>query len=297
MRSRKRARLLHRLGWLLILLAACRPALPSPSPSPTLIATALPTPTPHPTPTPLPPVPIAIRWPARVSALEDIVLRVDLPGLAERDPKARVWAQVSDPLYRLWWMSNLEPAEGGTYLAVKPLHLPLKPPPGEWRLRVSLLTTAPVSGERTLRFTPEPVPLRDLSTEVRPGIEIQIPRAFAATWAGGDDVSGGRVWTGAGGEVGLWWIPGPAEPLSEDTARMLVEVTLGEGAEVLAAEPVEWAGLPGFRFQERWPQGPGEALVVQGKDHWLVLLRVRALNGEQIPPLLEEIRAGFRVGQ
>jgi len=80
---------------------------------------------------------------------------------------------------------------------------------------------------------------------------------------------------------------------------VLVEATLpaSDGVELLGVEPVEWAGLPAFRFVERWPEGSAEALVVQGPDRWLYLLRVRGLRGETIPPLLWDIQASFRLEQ
>jgi hypothetical protein len=38
-------------------------------------------------------------------------------------------------------------------------------------------------------------------------------------------------------------------------------------------------------------------LILQGDDHWLYILRIRALDGSAIPPLLWDIQAGFRVGE
>lgn len=245
----------------------------------------------------MPPVPLTIHWPASVSALEDITLRVDLPGLAERDPEAEVAAELVDPLYQVWWRSDLEPAEEGHYSASSSIHLPLDPPPGDWRLTVFISTTVPVNGGRTILFRSASVPLRNLRRQVRPGVVLHVPRTFTAMRYEGDEVAGMRVWVDAGGEVTLGWIPGPTEPLTQDTARMVAEATYpadGE-VEVLEVEPVEWGGLPGFRFVERWSEGPAEALVVQGSDLWLYVLRVRTLSGESILPLLRDIQASFRV--
>lgn len=266
-------------------------------PSPTLPPIPTSTPHPTPTPTPLPPVPLTIYWPATASALEEVTLQVDLPGLAERDPAARVRARVTDPRHQVWWESDMDPAGERTYTAPIPLHLPLEPPEGEWRLTVFIYTAVAVNGGRTIVFRPAPVPRRDLSGQVREGITLHVPQPFAAVKAEGDEIAGGRAWIGSGGEVGLWWTPGPAEPLVQDTAQVLVEAThpTSGPAEVVEIEPVEWNGLPAFRFSERWPEGPAEALVVQGPDRWLYLLRVRALDGEVIPPLLMDILATLRL--
>lgn len=282
---------------LLLLLAACTtPALPSTPPPP---PTDTPLPTATPTPTPIPPVPLTIRWPAHVSPLQDFLLEVEAPGLEERDPSAHLTAQVFDPSGRLWWTSDLYSKGDGTYATRQAVHLPLQPEPGEWTFRLAVVSTAPVTGTRTIRFVPEPVRLRDLRMEVREGIALPVPRAFVTLHAEGDDVAGARVWRGDYGEVGLWWAPGPVKPLNGDTARMLLEATWSEEVEVevTGVEPVEWQGLPGFRFSERWPQGPAEVLVLQGDDYWLYVLRIRATDGPLIPPLLWDIQAGFRVGE
>lgn len=279
--------------WLLVvlILAACYGSTPSPTPLPL----ATPTPTQEPTPIALAPIPLVIRWPLRVWALEEVLLRVDLPGLAQADPTARVWARITDPDYRLWWESDLQPSPEGAYIATQPLHLPLEPPSGEWRLHVFVHSRLRVRGERTLHFYPEPVPTHNLSGQVPELATLSLPRAFAVTRVEGDLVAGGREWARAGQEVGLWWTPGPAEPLTQDTAQMMVEATYpAEGTvEVLGIEPTQWRGMTAYRFIERWPQGRAEALVVQGADHWLYLLRVRSLNGDTLPPLLRDIQATF----
>lgn len=282
---------------LALILVACGGPTPSPAPTALLSPTPTAAPLPTPTPTPLPPVALTIRLPATISALEDVPIRVELPGLAERDPEARVRVWVSDPLHYLRLETDLQPAEGGAYVSPVLLHLPLESPPGEWRLRVFVLTDVPVSGDPLRRFQPRPVPLWDLRGHARAGIGLAIPRSFALRLAEGDATAGSQVWAGAGGEVGLWWAPGPAEPLSADTALMLLEATYPAEAtvEVSAAAPLVWRGLSGFRFDERWPEGPGESWVLQGPDRWLYVLRVRALEGEAIPTLLREIQATFRV--
>lgn len=192
-------------------------------------------------------------------------------------------------------MASLESDGEGGYIAPEPLHLPLVSPPGEWELRVAFQTTATITGERMIRFQPEPVPLRDLAG-VREGVYLPIPQSFSAVRAEGDQLAGWRTWIGAGGEVSLGWTPGPAEPLSQDTALMLVEAARSSGGtvELKSVESLRWAGLPAFRFVEQWSEGLAETVVVQGSDRWLYLLRIRMLNGEPIPPLLREIADAFR---
>jgi hypothetical protein len=77
----------------------------------------------------------------------------------------------------------------------------------------------------------------------------------------------------------------------------MVEATFPEsgGVEVVGVETAEWSGLTGYRFEERWPEGPAETLVLQGPDLWLYLLRVRSLAGPDISPLLRDIQASFTV--
>jgi len=111
----------------------------------------------------------------------------------------------------------------------------------------------------------------------------------------GDQISGVRVWSMLDGEVGLWWLPGPAEPLSLDTASVMLAASHPEDAnvEILSLQTLEWGDLSGFRFVEDWFEGPAEALLVQGPDRWLYLVRVRALDDGEISPLLRDIQASF----
>jgi len=290
----------HRLSpWLLacaaltaLVCAGCATAPPSPTlpPAPTA------TPRPTPTPTPIPPIPLTLHFPAAVSALEGVPIAADLPGLAQRDPGARVWVRVSDPRHHQYWSSDLLRGEGDTYTAPTLLYLPLFPQPGDWWLTVFVQTRETIRGERVLTFQPLSLPLRDLSGKVRSGVSLAIPQAFGEVQQSGDEVAGGRVWSRDEETVELWWAPGPAKPLHLDTASMFLEATLppNTAVERLAVEPVEWNTARGFRFSERWPQGVAEALVVQGNDRWLYLLRLRAA-GEGLSPLLRQIQATFRI--
>jgi hypothetical protein len=77
----------------------------------------------------------------------------------------------------------------------------------------------------------------------------------------------------------------------------MVEATFPEegGVEVLGIEPTEWRGLAGYRFDERWSDGPAEVLVLQSPDQWLYLLRVRSRGGLEISHLLRDIQTSFTV--
>ncbi len=289
----------------ILLLAACSvppPPAPTATPAPTVPPTATPLPTPTPTPTPLPPVPLTITWPPSVAALDEVTIRVELPGLLERDPDARVQAWVVNPDVTQRWEFSMQPLGDGIFVAEEPLQLPLQSPPGDWLLRIFVFTDAAVSGDSMLRFRPEPIPLWELEGLVRPGVTLVLPQFFAGQQTVGDEVSGGWLWSDGDGQLSLWWVPGPAEPLTEDTAQMLAEASRPEQMTATAVpvtvegvQSLEWNGLPAVAFAERWPEGPAQALVVQGTDRWLYLLRIRALAGDEISPMLHEIQATFRV--
>jgi hypothetical protein len=231
--------------------------------------------------------------------LEPFDVAVELPGLADRDPNARVWARVVDPQGQVHWEADLQRADGPLYRGPEPVRLPLLPPEGDWWLIIFIRSQTEVSGSRSLSFRPDPVPMHEFRDPIRSTIELQVPQAFVLRDWMGDAVSGGWMWDGGGGRVELWWLPGPAEALTEDTARMVVDATLPEAStvEIAQVEAVEWGDQPGFRFGEEWTDGPGDALVVQGPDRWLYLVRVRAFDGADISPLLREIQATFRVSE
>ncbi|MBN1177585.1 MAG: hypothetical protein JXD18_00100 [Anaerolineae bacterium] len=283
---------------LVLLLTGCgaQEALPTPTPLPGATATTTPPPSPTPTPTPLPPVPLTIHWPTLVTALEDARVSVDLPGLPARDPDAGLWVWVTDPQQHLVWTSYLEPEGEGTFVSSESFHLPMDAPAGEWHLNLRITSHVPVSGERSLAFRTESLPVWDLTGQVPAGVRLTVPQALALVQQEGDAVSGSRVWTYGDAAVELWWLPGPAEELTWDLALVALEATFppGEAGSVAVSNAVatDWPWGAGFLVTESWPVGAAETQVVQAADHWLVLFRVRTASGS-VPPLFEEILASF----
>jgi hypothetical protein len=131
---------------------------------------------------------------------------------------------------------------------------------------------------------------------------LRVPRDFREVVAQGDVLAGGHVWRYEEGEVGLWWAPGPVKPLSLDNAVVMLEATHDpeQPPQVLGVEEMEWQGGTAFLFREEWPSDPpgagghpAEALVVQGPDYHLYVLRVRALEGQAIPALMRLVGETF----
>lgn len=290
----------------LLLLTACNPASPPPTPAFTYVPTftPMPDPTPAPTPTitPIPPLVLSIHWPATVSALRPTRVEVELappPGIAV---SAKVHASVKDPDLRLYQDFDLIPQDGNLYVSEDLLRLPLEPPPGDWRLVIDVESELEVEGKRSKFFQPAPVLYRDLTGLLPPVAGLHVPQDFVEVQVQGDLTAGGRVWryedeATPHGEVALWWAPGPHKFLSLNTAVVMLEATYGaDMPTVTATEETEFQGQTAFRFHEMWPDpegGPAEALVVQGPDYWLYVLRVRALGGSDIPKLMREVGETF----
>ena len=288
----------------LVLLAACAPATPAPTSTPTPVLTPSPTPIPSPTPTatPIPPLSLTIRWPEQVSALEPVPIEVELVPPPGVDATATARASVLDPAGNPYSRFVLTPQEGNLYAADEPLELPLQPLEGDWRLLVSVVSELEVEGEQELVFRPAPILYRDLTDELPAGVSLRVPQDLVQALAQGDQWAGGRVWRHGGGELALWWAPGPVEPLLLNNAVVMLETTHDPDAppRVLDLEETQWQGQTAFLFQEEWPAGqsgagggPAKAVVVQGPDYWLYVLRVRALGGEAIPLLLRQVWETF----
>jgi hypothetical protein len=278
-----------------------------PTPSRTPIPSATSTATSIPTPTPIPALQLRLHRPAQVSALEPVSVAMELrtpPGVSA-DPV--VHASVVDPEGFPYWTSELAPSGEGLYVASQPLRFPLEPMAGDWQLQVSVQSTLPVEGRRSLTFRPDPIPYRDLIGIPASGATMRVPRAFGEVSVVGDSVAGGRVWRYRDGEIALWWAPGPAEPLLLNNAIVMLETThdpllMGGQAppRLIDTQETILEGRPAFIFYEDWPGldggtegGPGEALVVQGPEDWLYVVRARALGSDAIPSLLHQVWKTF----
>jgi hypothetical protein len=193
---------------------------------------------------------------------------------------------------------DLVPLGRNRYATEEPIQFPLEPPEGQWRLFVIVRSPLEVTGERSLVFLPEPIAFRDLVNVLPPGVSVRVPLSFWEVVTEGDQWAGARVWRYGDGEMGLWWAPGPAEPLSFNIALVMLEATHNpdEPPDVLGVEETEWQGQTAFRFLEDWSGvdgGPAETIVMQGPDRWLYVLRIRAIGGGSIPQLLRQVRETF----
>jgi hypothetical protein len=250
-----------------------------------------------PTITPIPPLVVTLRWPDQVSALQPVPIEVELAVPPGVDASPTIRAVIFDPKMKRYLDVALSPREGSLYAAAEPLQLPLEPIEGDWWLAIDVGADLPVLGRRTLPFQPTPIRFREMADILPPGIDLLVPEDFMEMAVQGDQVAGGRVWRYGGGEVSVWWAPGPTKPLRYSNAVSMVEATYGTDAPaVSSSEELEWQGRTAFLFHEEWPGeggGPGKTLVVQGADFWLYAVRVRATGGETIPQLLEQVWETF----
>jgi len=289
------------IGAMLLALAGCAPATPLPTftpiPAPTLPPSPTPLPSPTLTATPIPPLVMTLLWPQAVSALEPVVVEVALASPPGIETAATIAIQVFDPEGVPYRAFDLSRREGDRYASDESLDLPLLPLDGEWLLAVDVQSELPVEGQRWLAFPVTPIRFRDLSNVLPAGVDVRVPEAFEEAVALGDQVAGARVWRHGGGEVSLWWAPGPAEPLLLNNALVMLETTHGAVPPAVGdAEEIVWQDQAAFLFRETWPGadgGPGEALVVQGPDLWLYVLRVRAMGSEAIPALMRQVWETF----
>ena len=147
-------------------------------------------------------------------------------------------------------------------------------------------------------FQPTPIRFRDLSRHLPAGVALHVPERFREAIVQGDPVAGGHVWRYEGGEVALWWVPGPSEPLLLNTAIVMLETTHDseEPPTVSEGEEILWQERPGFFFTETWldeDDVPAQAWVLQGPDYWLYVLRVRPTSDEMTASLLQQVAETF----
>ena len=283
-----------------LLLTACTStasptAIPEVAPTPTPAPTWTPAPTP--TATPIPPLQLTILWPAQVSALEPIPIEVEIVSPPGIEPPQSVRAIIFDPEMRHYDEFLLPPREGNLYAADAMLQLPLEPALGDWWIVVDVESDLNVRGEQVRAFQPLPTQFRQMAGVFPAGVEMRVPEGFVEMTSQGNQMAGGRVWRHSGGEVSVWWAPGPTKPLLHNNAAAMADATYGaDSPTVLSTEEIAWQGQTGFLFREDWPGeggGPGKTLVVQGPDYWLYAVRVRATGGEVIPSLLDQVWETF----
>ncbi|MCX7680508.1 MAG: hypothetical protein N2508_00830 [Anaerolineae bacterium] len=308
------------------LLISCMPEAPSFTPTPTSSPSPVPTPTPSPTPlptptpTPIPRLELRVAWPKEVSPLRPVPLEAVLvppPGVEVSATVRAILLAPSVPpepaappevshwwRYGWWegmsWEFELQALEGYRYVAEKPFQPPLDGPAGTWWLVIDVHASLPVLGERARPFYFRPLLFRDLTDLLPRGVELRIPADFVEVRAQGDQWAGERVWRYGKGEIGLWWAPGPAERFQFHNALMMLEATHPQVSppRVLDWEEIEWNGQAAYRVREHWPGkggGQAEALVTSGPDYRLLVLRIRATDGGEIPPLFYQIAETFTV--
>jgi hypothetical protein len=270
-----------------------------------------------PTPTPeLVTALLHVQWPAStVPILPSQPIEVALvapPGVAIT---ASVLSSVLDPTgerYGLFALRPLSHTNPPRYVSETPLQFPLHPLDGEWRLAVAIQANVRVTGDLVHPFNVRPPALCVLTDTLHAGVNLSVPRAFEVVVARGTPWAGARVWRYQGGEVALWWAPGPLEPLLASNALVMLETTYTRGVypEIQRVsdnasedsdppdETVLWpGGTPDFTptaflFHETWPGpegGPAEVYVIQGPDHWLYVLRMRAVGQDTIPSLIRQV--------
>jgi hypothetical protein len=215
-------------------------------------------------------------------------------------------AVVRHPRAGLVYSAPLVPRESYLFVAEQQLRLPLDPPPGTYRLIVLVDSNVDAVGDRVLFFNPAPIPFHDLApgspSGVHEGVRLAVPLEYPTYAASGGAWAGRRVWRFAVGEVSLWWAPGPTEALLLDNATAMLETTHDpmEPPQVTGVEQIEWEGQRAFLFSESWhgpDGGPSEAMVVQGPDFWLYVLRIRGRGGAPIPLILYQVRDTFSFGR
>jgi len=257
-----------------------------------------------------------VHWPqSTVPILPPQPIEIALIAPPEVAITASVLSSVLDPTgerYGLFALQPLSHTNPPRYVSETPLAFPLQPLDGEWRLAVAIQANVRVTGDHVHSFRVTSPALCVLTDTLHAGVNLSVPRAFEVVVARGTPWAGGRAWRYQGGEVALWWAPGPLEPLLASNALVMLETTHPQGVhpEIQRVssninedsdpsdEAVLWPGSTpdftptAFLFHETWPGsegGPAEAYVIQGPDHWLYVLRMRAVGQDTIPSLIRQV--------
>lgn len=280
------------------------PHIVTPTPEPTATPSPVPTwtPTPVPTATPIPPAKLVVDWPTTLSPLTPIPVEVALIPPPYIEAHAQISATVMDPEAEVYATFELTAQDDHRYRSADLLQLPLEPLPGYWWLIVHVESQLPVVGQPALFFEATPPTYRDLTDVLPEAVTLNIPQAFQDVVMQGDTWAGGRIWAHGEGEIGLWWAPGPTEPLLLNNAIAMLEATYAADDRretwPSISEVVEttWQDRPAFQFPEVWPGpdgGEGQAWVIQDNDFWLYVLRVRTLNTMPQPSLHTQVAQTF----
>jgi hypothetical protein len=195
--------------------------------------------------------------------------------------------------YAVFYLNN---HDGNRYYADKKLQLPLNPLGGYWWVIAEVESNVDVEGETVHFFIPEQVHFRPLDGLIPASVSLRVPINFRETASQGDLYAGSRIWQHNDGQIGLWWAPGPTENLLFSNAVTMLEATFPDSGSPVMVDIVEseWHGRVTFVANLIWPDSqPGMAWVVQDADYWLYILDIRTLDGEKIPPLIEEVASTF----
>jgi hypothetical protein len=234
--------------------------------------------------------------------MEPVPIEVELLPPPRVTVTATVRAVVRHSHEGLIYEAPLVEKTGNIRAAEDPLRLPLRPPEGTYRLIILLDSNVRAVGSRVVYFEPVPIPFHELApgepAGVHEGVQLYVPLEYPQAIASGGPWAGQREWRLGRGVLSLWWAPGPTEELLLDGAAAMLEATHDPTSppQVAAAEPMEWLGQQAFLFRERWPGvdgGAAEALVVQGSDFWLYVVRIRAVGSGPIPEILYRVRDSF----
>jgi hypothetical protein len=236
-----------------------------------------------------------------VSALHPAPIAIELQAPPGVNAIAVARAAVFDPEGIEYRSFVLAPKGQGLYASAEPLQLSLNAMAGNWRVVVYVESNLAVKGQREFIFQPLPVRFWNLSDVLPPGASLRMPQEFKEIVAQGDQWAGERVWRYGDSELGLWWAPGPTEPLLLNTAIVMLETTFfDKPPQILSTEKILWQERPAFLFSEDWratqrssEPRPAQALVAQDASYWLYVLRAQTTSKQPISPLVREVWETF----